>query len=84
MDDVNDQNDSDSYNYRNLQSSVIAALVKDGQFERASAWMARWNQRGWVNAAFAVSLYDNAATPAQQLARLDRMEATLTRYPVLD
>lgn len=87
--DVNQENmdtrdDTDSYNYRNLQAGAIGALLKRDDFARASQLMARWNKQGWINAEFSFSLYDNAATPAQQNARLNWMEATMNRYPALD
>lgn len=88
--DVDEQNlnevydNTDAYSYRNLQTRVLEALLKRDQRGRASELMARWNRQGWVNADFTFYLYDNAATPAQQNARLDWVEATMTRYPVLN
>ena len=87
--DVNDENmdtndDADSYNYRNLQSRVLGTLLKRDDFARASQLMTRWNGQGWVNSEFSFSLTDNAATAAQQNARLNWIEATMTRYPALD
>ena len=76
--------DTDAYNYRNVQLSVVQALVKRGEFSRASDLMARWNREGWVNAEFSFYLYDNNATREQQSARLDWIEQTVARYPVLN
>lgn len=75
---------SDGYNYRYAQSVVLENLVKRQQFARADALLSQWNRRGLLKADLSFSLYDDDATPAQQLAQLGWMETTMKHLPMLN
>ncbi len=81
---TSDSGNSDSYNYHNAQSVVLEDLVKRQQFARADELLSQWNRKGQLDANLSFSLYDDEATPAQQLAQLSWMETTMKRLPQLN
>ena len=85
VDNIEDlESDPNSYNYHYAQSVVLQELVKRDNFDKADELLTQWNRAGWVNSTLSFYLYDNDASPAQQSARLDWIEATMRRYPDLN